>query len=156
MSPHDSRQRWNTRRRRFALAGLVVGCLAIVEAKSATAPPTHRVSLGPTTASPPTGRAGSSSAAGTTVRSVAGSPYDIGYGVVQVKVVLHGNRITDVIPLQLPSGGRSGEIASSAVPQLRGEVLSAQSANIDMVSGASYTSDGYAKSVQSALDAARG
>jgi uncharacterized protein with FMN-binding domain len=88
-------------------------------------------------------------------RSSVGAPIDIGYGIVQVRIVLQGGRITDVQSLQLPSGGRSGSIASYAVPQLRREVLAAQSTNIDTVSGASYTSEGYARSVQSALDSAR-
>jgi uncharacterized protein with FMN-binding domain len=69
-------------------------------------------------------------------------------------VTLAGGRITDVQAVQLPTGGRSGDIAAYAAPQLRSEVLAAQSANIDTVSGASYDSEGYARSVQSALDAA--
>ena len=85
-------------------------------------------------------------------RAVVGKTYDVGYGVVQVKVTLNGTRITDVTPMSLPEGGRSGDISQYAAPQLRREALAAQSANIDSVSGASYTSAGYAKSLQSALD----
>ena len=81
-----------------------------------------------------------------------GKTYDVDYGVVQVKVTLNGTRITDITPMSLPEGGRSGDISEYAAPQLRREALSAQSANIDSVSGASYTSAGYAKSLQSALD----
>ena len=87
-------------------------------------------------------------------RTVLGQAESNPYGTVQVKVTFAGGRITDVRAVQLPSGGRSGEIAAYAAPRLRAEVLAAQSANIDTVSGASYTSDGYARSVQSALDAA--
>lgn len=87
-------------------------------------------------------------------RQVLGSAYDVTYGVVQVRVILDGKRITDVSPVSLPQGGRSGDISRYAVPQLRREALSAQSARIDTVSGASYTSAGYARSLQSALDKA--
>jgi uncharacterized protein with FMN-binding domain len=83
-----------------------------------------------------------------------GKPEDVGYGTVQVRVTLTGGRISDVQAVQMPSGGRSSEIAAYAAPRLRSEVLAAQSAHIDTVSGASYDSEGYAKSVQSALDAA--
>jgi uncharacterized protein with FMN-binding domain len=91
-----------------------------------------------------------------TRRQVTGSPFDVGYGIVQVRVTLVGNRITDITALSLPQGGRSSDISSYAAPQLRKEALAAQSARIDAVSGASYTSAGYARSLQSALDKARG
>ncbi|KLL11401.1 FMN-binding protein [Protofrankia sp. BMG5.30] len=77
------------------------------------------------------------------------------YGSVQVQVVLSGKTITDVVALRLPDRERRDiEINNWAVPILRQEVLDAQSARIDTVSGASYTSYGYAQSVQSALDRA--
>jgi uncharacterized protein with FMN-binding domain len=80
------------------------------------------------------------------------------YGPVQVKatVVVTGSalRIAAVTALQLPSGGQSGAISGRAGPQLRHEALTAQSANLQTVSGASYTSDGYRRSLQGALDAA--
>lgn len=85
-------------------------------------------------------------------RVVVGKAYDVSYGTVQVRVRLHGTRITDVSALSLPQGGRSSDISRYAAPQLRREALSAQSAHIDTVSGASYTSAGYAMSLQSALD----
>ncbi len=77
------------------------------------------------------------------------------YGSVQVQVVLSGKTITDVVALRLPDRERRDiEINNWAVPILRQEVLDAQSTRIDTVSGASYTSYGYAQSVQSALDRA--
>ncbi|MFD2078760.1 FMN-binding domain-containing protein [Actinopolymorpha cephalotaxi] len=86
---------------------------------------------------------------------VAGQTADTPYGPVQVKVTMLGHRITDVTALQLPGGNqRSSEIAGFAAPQLRKEALSAQSAHIDSVSGATYTSQGYITSLQSALDRA--
>ena len=83
---------------------------------------------------------------------IVGKAYDVNYGTVQVKVSITGSRITDITPMSLPQGGRSGDISTYAAPQLRREALSAQSAHIDTVSGASYTSAGYAMSLQSALD----
>lgn len=86
---------------------------------------------------------------------VAGETADTQYGPVQVQVTMVGHRITDVTALQLPSGNqRSSEIAGFAAPELRKEALSAQSAHIDSVSGATYTSQGYITSLQSALDRA--
>ena len=67
---------------------------------------------------------------------------------------MSGGQITDVKTLALPSGGRSGQIAAYAAPQLRSEVLTAQSAQVNTVSGATYTSEGYLQSLQSALDKA--
>ncbi|MGW0226732.1 FMN-binding protein [Actinopolymorpha singaporensis] len=86
---------------------------------------------------------------------VAGETADTPYGPVQVQVTLVGHRITDVTALQLPGGNqRSSEIAGFSAPELRKEALSAQSAHIDSVSGATYTSEGYRTSLQSALDKA--
>jgi uncharacterized protein with FMN-binding domain len=77
------------------------------------------------------------------------------FGDVQVKVTIAGGRITDVQPLQMPfEKPRSAEITQFAGPQLHDEVLQAQSAQIDTLSGATYTSEAYAQSVQAALDQA--
>jgi uncharacterized protein with FMN-binding domain len=77
------------------------------------------------------------------------------FGDTQVKVTISGGRITNVQPLQLPfDRQRSAEISQYAAPLLHDEVLQAQSAQIDSLSGATYTSDAYAQSVQSALDQA--
>ncbi|MFD7921269.1 FMN-binding protein [Streptomyces sp. NPDC059740] len=79
------------------------------------------------------------------------------YGPVQVRATVSGGRLTKVAVLQVPSGrGRDQEIAAYAVPRLTSEALGAQSATIDAVTGASYTSQGYIASLQSALDEARG
>jgi uncharacterized protein with FMN-binding domain len=77
------------------------------------------------------------------------------YGAVQVQVVISDGKITDVVAVQYPQqNGRDQEINSQAIPLLRDQVLSAQSAQVDGVSGATFTSEGYLASVQSALDAA--
>ncbi len=96
--------------------------------------------------------------AGGTLRdgTVMGPEIDMRFGPVQVQVTITGGRIVDVTPLELPSGGRSGRISSYAEPTLRSEALRAQSAQIDLVSGATYTSAAYSQSLQSALDQAHG
>lgn len=109
----------------------------------------------------PTGAARSPSTARTPAaardRVVTGPVVDQPYGPVQVQVRVASGRIVDVATVQLPSGStRSDEINQRAAPQLRQEVLAAQSARIDTVSGATYTSGAYRRSLQAALDAARG
>jgi uncharacterized protein with FMN-binding domain len=86
-------------------------------------------------------------------RQVTGTDAPNQYGDVQVRVSTTGGRITQVSAVQLPSGdGRSQQISSFAGPQLAQQALKAQSAKIDGVSGATYTSDSYKTSLQSALD----
>ena len=85
---------------------------------------------------------------------VTGSAVDVGYGTVQVQLTIQNGAITDIQAIQLPRGGHSGQVSSYAAPQLRSEALQAQSAQIDTISGATYTSEGYLQSVQSALDQA--
>jgi uncharacterized protein with FMN-binding domain len=90
-----------------------------------------------------------------TTRTVDGDPFDNRYGTVQVRLTLQGNQITNVDLLQMPSDrARSQFISEQAGPILQQETLQAQSAQIDTVSGASYTSESYAQSLQSALDKA--
>ncbi|MGN7800020.1 FMN-binding protein [Leifsonia sp. 22587] len=84
---------------------------------------------------------------------ITGSAVETRYGAVQVKVTFSGSTITAVDTIQSPDrDGRDVEINSQALPILEQEVLSSQSANIDTVSGATYTSEGYIQSVQSAID----
>ncbi|WP_284974909.1 FMN-binding protein [Arthrobacter sp. efr-133-TYG-104] len=84
-----------------------------------------------------------------------GSQIQTRYGTVQVQAVISGGKIADVVPLQLTDvGSLSGEIDQQAVPMLKSEVLSSQSAKVDSVGGATYTSEGYLNSLQAALDAA--
>lgn len=86
---------------------------------------------------------------------VLGDAAQTPYGVVQVKVSLAGSKITNVSFAQLTAvDGTSQQINSQAAPILLQQTLSAQSAQIDGVSGASYTSQGYEQSLQSALDKA--
>jgi uncharacterized protein with FMN-binding domain len=85
---------------------------------------------------------------------LTGSAVDVGYGTVQVQVTIQNGAITDVQAIQMPSGGHSGQVSSYAAPRLRSEVLQAQSAQVDTISGATYTSEGYMQSLQAALNQA--
>jgi len=86
--------------------------------------------------------------------SFTGSVIDTRYGPVQVRAVVGDGRLRSVVVLQRTDGGRSSQIDSYALPVLTAEALKAQSADIDIVSGATYTSTGYARSLQAALDSA--
>jgi uncharacterized protein with FMN-binding domain len=88
-------------------------------------------------------------------RTVTGTVANTQYGPMQVQVTLAGPKITKVTVLQRTDDGtESDQIDANAIPQLTSETLAAQSAHIDAVSGASYTSSGYIQSLQSALDQA--
>jgi uncharacterized protein with FMN-binding domain len=88
-------------------------------------------------------------------RTVTGTVASTQYGPMQVQVTLAGTKITKVTVLQrTDDGAESDQIDANAIPKLTSETLAAQSAHVDAVSGASYTSSGYIQSLQSALDRA--
>jgi uncharacterized protein with FMN-binding domain len=85
--------------------------------------------------------------------SVKGAVVPTQFGDVQVEVTSSAGRITDVVALELPSDRRrSAEISRYAGPILHDEAIQTQNARIDVVSGATYTSEAYARSLQAALD----
>lgn len=109
---------------------------------STTQPALPRATTPPPTSAPPT-------------RSVDGPVITTNYGDVQVRLTLNGKRLADVQALQLPKDrSRSVRISQNAGPRLRSEALQAQSAHINLVSGATSTSKGYIDSLQGALDLA--
>jgi uncharacterized protein with FMN-binding domain len=153
-----------------ALIATVVGLLALLSFKSSPGVPAKSASaqiLTPTTpaaTAPPNGSSTNTTPATNAptttpttatgaVRTLDGDPFDNQYGTVQVRVTLQGNRITGVTTLQMPfDHQRSAEISQQAEPLLLQEVLQAQSAQIDIIGGATYTTESYAQSLQSALD----
>jgi uncharacterized protein with FMN-binding domain len=109
-------------------------------------------STAPSSTAPSSSTAASSSAASKS-RTLVGAAEQTQYGVVQVQVTVSGSKITGVQFLQLTAyDRRSQEINSAAAPTLLQQTLDAQSANINGVSGATFTSDGYLASLQNALD----
>ncbi|MFJ5309019.1 FMN-binding protein [Streptomyces sp. NPDC088350] len=136
--------------RRIVLASAVTasGLVMLLALKPHTAP---QVAAAPATV--PSSSSSGSTATG--AKTVNGDTVQTRWGPVQVKITVKNGKITDVTAVQSPSGNpRDQEINSAALPQLRSEALAAQSASIDTVSGATYTSDGYRQSLQSALDSA--
>ena len=97
----------------------------------------------------------SGSASGSASTTVTGDAADTRWGPVQVEITVAGGTITDVSVVEYPTeNGKDQQINARALPILIKETLDAQSSSIDMVSGATYTSEGYVQSLQSALDEA--
>ncbi|MHB1490875.1 FMN-binding domain protein [mine drainage metagenome] len=111
------------------------------------------------TAPPAAGTSGTTTTTTTTTKgkdgTFTGQTADTPYGPVQVKITVTGGKFSNVNATRLPHGTSYDEqVDQYAVPVLAKEAVSAQSAKIQMVSGATYTSTGYLQSLQSALDQA--
>lgn len=151
------------RRITMAAASTVTGVVLLLSLKPHT-PPTvadassssSSSSQSPSDSSSSSGSSGSSGGSKSTgTKTVTGDTVQTRWGPVQVRVTVKNGRITDVTAVTYPQDNpKDQEISSYAIPQLRREALAAQSASIDSVSGATYTSDGYKQSLQSALDSA--
>ena len=145
-----------------SVAVLVIGWQAGSAAvASHTAASSGTTASGATTGSSstptPSTSTGSSSTPSTSAKAktYTGQSASTQFGSVQVKITVVAGKITDVTAVHLTDrDGRSVQISNYAAPILRKEVLAAQSANVSTVGGATYTSDGYLTSLQSALDSA--
>jgi len=139
----------------YLLAGAVAGFAGVLALHGRAAPAPSALgaagnSKQPGPAAQPA-RSGAGPAAGT--HSVTGALERYGYGELAVKVTVSGNRITNVtVPALQTADPTSQQIADEAIPMLRSQVLSADSASIDGVSGATFTSQAYEQSLQAALD----
>ncbi|MER7567297.1 FMN-binding protein [Streptomyces sp. NPDC097941] len=89
-------------------------------------------------------------------KTVTGAVSQTQYGPVQVRITVSGGKVTKAEAVQAPKGGTSDQKTALSIPKLNQEAVAAGSADIDSVSGATYTSEGYKKSLQSALDQAGG
>ena len=128
---------------------------------AAATPPAAVSSTGTSTGTSGSTSGGASSSSSTTKQSTSTTKTYTGdaamtrYGPVQVQVTVKNGAVTSVAATDYPmSDPRDAQINSYAIPQLNSEAASAGNANIDMVSGATYTSEGYLSSLQSALDKA--
>jgi uncharacterized protein with FMN-binding domain len=131
------------RRALIATAGTVAALVAILEYKS-----TGTDKLVPVAASSTPSTPGHAK----TPATYTGRTIDYRYGDIEVAVTLEAGKITAVnVPVNDAVDGRSEAINSESVPILVREVLAAQGVNIDVVSGATYTSDAFAQSLQAAL-----
>jgi uncharacterized protein with FMN-binding domain len=125
----------------------VVGSTDSTGSASATPARSRSGSTGP--------RASASATGSSKVVTVNGASVDTDYGPVQVQIKVQNGRIVSAsAPVYPQDRSRDVEINSYAIPILNQEAVAAQSARIDVVSGASYTTDGYQRSLQSAIDAA--
>lgn len=156
---HALRKHRPLRRVTLAAATTVTGLVLLLALKPHTPPAVARASSSagrsPSQSRAPSRTPASANTGSTGTRTVTGDSVQTRWGPVQVRVTLKNGEITDVTAVASPTGNpRDEEINAYAIPQLRREALAAQSARIDSVSGASYTSDGYKRSLQSALDSA--
>ncbi|MET8562779.1 FMN-binding protein [Streptomyces flaveolus] len=134
----------------LASAATVSGMVLLLALKPHTAPTVASAS-----AKSPAASSSSAPGSASGTRTATGDTAQTRWGPVQVRVTVRDGRLTDVTAVAYPQDNpRDQEINSYALPQLRREALTAQSAEIDTVSGATYTSDGYRQSLQSALDSA--
>ncbi|MGW2570151.1 FMN-binding protein [Streptomyces sp. NPDC001537] len=135
----------------LATAATVSGVVLLLSLKPASDPNAQAAGAAPqqTAAaqdSPQGGTAGAGSG------TVDGSVAQTQYGNVQVRLTVANGKITKAEAIQAPKGGTSDQKTALAVPKLTKETVAAQSAQIDSVSGATYTSNGYKQSLQSAID----
>jgi uncharacterized protein with FMN-binding domain len=142
-----------------AVLGSLFGSIAVlVVGWQAGAAAAHNGTAADTSASSSSGSTASGSTSGSTSgssKTYTGTTAQTQFGPVQVKITVASGKLTDVTAVQLTNdGGRSVQISNYAAPILRKEALAAQSASISTVGGATYTSDGYKTSLQSALDQA--
>ncbi len=145
-----------------------VGTLALVETGTPGTGSGAEVTPGPSASAPsatngqattpatptPTPTAGSNDPLTASATTLVGPVVSTRYGNVEVQITIENGTITAINALALPTGGRSGQISRYVEPVLASEALAAQSARIDVVSGATYTSQAYARSLQAALDQA--
>jgi uncharacterized protein with FMN-binding domain len=159
---------------RRAVAAILATALGLVLLFSFKTPdeapvPSRPVAVAPapsagTTSPNPVGGVSSPSASASASQAPKGGTHQVDgtvvstrFGDVQVRLIESGNTITDVQALQLPfDRRRSLEISQFVAPILHDEALQAQSAQIDTISGATYTSEAYSTSLQSALDHVHG
>ncbi len=144
-----------------SLSGVAVASgTAATTTASTAASTTASSSTASTTAATQTTVAAAAAATTATTTTLADGTYTGAtstnrWGPVQVQITVSGGVITQSVAIQTPTGGKSDGINARATPTLASEVLTAQSAKIDTVSGATYTSESYKASLQSAIDLAR-
>jgi uncharacterized protein with FMN-binding domain len=127
----------------------------------ATPPAASSSASGSTAATGSTTTSGASGTSGSTggstgTKTVTGTAADTRYGPVQVRITVTNGKVTSAQAVDYPQNDpRDQQINAYAVPALNQEAVQAGTASIDMISGATYTSQGYIQSLQSALDKAK-
>ena len=144
----------------YLAAGAVAGFAGVLGLHGRTAPAAPRAAGGAPgrtqpgpSAAPGTGSSPGRATAGGGTHSVTGAVEQFGYGELAVRVTVTGSRITNVtVPALQTAEPFSQQLSEQAIPLLRSQVLAADSASINGVSGATFTSEAYATSLQAALD----
>lgn len=137
----------------LATAATVSGVVLMLSLKPASDPNAEAAGATPQqTAGAQESPQGGASATGSGNGTVDGNVAQTQYGNVQVRLTVAGGKITKAEAIQAPKGGTSDQKTALSIPKLTQETVAAQSAQIDSVSGATYTSNGYKQSLQSAID----
>lgn len=145
----------------YLAAGAAAGFAGVLglHGAGAAAPtlPGKPESRGTSPSARPSGGAGAGGAAAGAAagpaRQATGNLVQYGYGELSVTVTVRGNQVTAVsVPVLRTAEPYSQQLAQQVIPMLRSEVLAAHGPQIHGVSGATYTSEAYAQSIQSALD----
>lgn len=150
----------------YLTAGAVAGFAGVLGLHGRTAPaaraadgapgrsqPSPSASSTPSGPGPSPGSQPGPAAAGGGTHSVTGAMEQFGYGELAVRVTVAGSRITNVtVPALQTAEPFSRQLSEQAIPLLKSQVLAADSASINGVSGATFTSEAYATSLQAALD----
>lgn len=120
-----------------------------------TTPPAAVSSTGTSSGSTTSSSSSTTASTSTGTKTVTGNAVDTQYGPVQVQVTVTNGKVTSATAVDYPQNSpRDQEINAYAIPTLNQEATQTGTANIDMVSGATYTSEGYIQSLQSALNKA--
>jgi uncharacterized protein with FMN-binding domain len=129
---------------------------AITLVPSASPSPTPTVTPAPTTVATPVPTPVPTRAGQYKDGSYTGSVADAFYGKIQVKAVVSGGRLTNIVFLQYPNDrGNSANISQQSLPILKQEAIAAQSAHVNGVSGATDTSEAFVQSLSVALASAK-
>jgi uncharacterized protein with FMN-binding domain len=144
----------------YLAAGAVAGFAGVLGVHGRTTPAAPRAAGGAPgrsqpspSAAPSTGPSTGRATAGGGTHSVTGAVEQFGYGELAVRVTVTGSRITNVtVPALQTAEPFSQQLSEQAIPLLRSQVLAADGASINGVSGATFTSEAYATSLQAALD----
>ncbi|MFJ8108618.1 FMN-binding protein [Streptomyces sp. NPDC096132] len=135
----------------LASAATVSGIVLLLSLKPSTDPTPSAQAAGTGAAAQEAAQGGSGAVVSGTM---TGDAVKTQYGNVQVRITVVNNKITKAEAVQAPEGGTSSQKTELAIPKLNADVLAKQTSEIDTVSGATYTSEGYKKSLQSAIDKA--
>ncbi|MEU3341503.1 FMN-binding protein [Streptomyces sp. NPDC002144] len=137
----------------LASAATVSGVVLLLSLKPASDPNAQAAGAAPQqTAGAQASPQGGTGSSGTASGTIDGNVAQTQYGNVQVRLTVANGKITKAEAIQAPKGGTSDQKTALSIPKLTQETVTAQSAQIDAVSGATYTSNGYKQSLQSALD----